>query len=206
MSTNIQDNILFGTPMEEERYQKVLFACALCEDLKSFESGDKTPVDERGTWLSGGQKQQIALARALYSCSPVVLLDDSLSFMDSNTAQRVFDNCIKGPLMQNRTCILVTHKTSLDIFRSQHIFVLENGEIAIQGVSPTNVVNNLNELGGVTAGKDSSIDQPIHSELAGTATATSYQDSFLNLPIPIPDSGTPLVNVVSLYLQSISPW
>lgn len=76
---SIRENILFGAPYEQERYEQVLECCALNPDLKIFEDGDLTEVGSRGISLSGGQKARVALARAAYARSQCVLLDDPLS-------------------------------------------------------------------------------------------------------------------------------
>ena len=75
----IRDNILFGTPYDEERYEAVLESCALKPDLAIFDHGDLTEIGTRGISLSGGQKARVALARAVYARSSCVLLDDPLS-------------------------------------------------------------------------------------------------------------------------------
>lgn len=82
---SIKNNILFGSPMEEERYASVIDACALQADLKMFDAGDETEIGEKGISLSGGQKARVALARAVYSRAKTVLLDDPLSAVDSHT-------------------------------------------------------------------------------------------------------------------------
>lgn len=104
----IRDNILFGSPLIRQRYQHVLKTCSLELDLAEFEEGDLKDVGENGSALSGGQRQRIALARALYSNANTVILDDVLSALDSTTATSIVDNCILGPLMKDRTLILVT--------------------------------------------------------------------------------------------------
>ncbi|PNY27582.1 ATP-dependent bile acid permease [Tolypocladium capitatum] len=133
VNANIRDNILFATPYDEQRYGDVIVACALERDLEILDHGDETLVGEKGITLSGGQKQRISLARALYSNSAHVLMDDCLSAVDSHTAQWIFTNCIKGPLMKNRTCILVTHNVQLCVPSADHVVVLDNGRIAAQG-------------------------------------------------------------------------
>ena len=132
----IKDNILFSSPFDEQRYRNVIVACALERDInETLDNGDDTLVGEKGITLSGGQKQRISLARALYSNSRHLLLDDCLSAVDSHTAQWIFNNCIRGPLMRNRTCILVTHNISLCVPFSDRVVIMDNGRITAQGRS-----------------------------------------------------------------------
>lgn len=84
-SLTIRENILFGAAFNEQRYLDVLDVCALNPDLAQFVLGDDTEVGEKGTVLSGGQKARISLARAIYSSSKFILLDDVLSAVDSHT-------------------------------------------------------------------------------------------------------------------------
>jgi len=119
----------------------VLQACSLERDLQTLDHGDETEVGERGISLSGGQKQRISLARALYSPAAHLLLDDCLSAVDSHTARWIYDYCITGPLMQDRTCILVTHNVTLCIPMAKHVVVLDNGRVLIQG-DPETVVDS----------------------------------------------------------------
>jgi ABC-type multidrug transport system fused ATPase/permease subunit len=139
VNDTIKENILFSSPFDERRYSDVLTACALTRDLQILDLGDQTLAGEKGITLSGGQKQRISLARAVYSNSRHLILDDCLSAVDSHTAKWIFDNCILGPLMYSRTCILVTHNIALCVPRAQHVVVLDNGRIASQG-SPAEVI------------------------------------------------------------------
>ena len=75
----IKENILFGSPYEEERYNEVIRCCALQPDLDVLEDGDQTEIGARGVSLSGGQKARVTLARAVYARTRHVLLDDPLS-------------------------------------------------------------------------------------------------------------------------------
>ncbi|PFH60569.1 hypothetical protein XA68_10736 [Ophiocordyceps unilateralis] len=133
VNANIRDNILFAAPLDEARYRDVIVACALERDLEALDHGDETMVGEKGITLSGGQKQRISLARALYSNSAHVLLDDCLSAVDSHTAQWIFTNCIKGPLMRGRTCVLVTHNVQLCVPSADYVVMLDNGRVVAKG-------------------------------------------------------------------------
>ena len=112
-SMSIRDNILFSLPYEEERYRQVLNACALLPDLASFKHGDLSNIGENGIGLSGGQKARVALARAVYTKAPILMLDDPLSALDHQTAESIAQNCLNGPLLEGRTIILVTHRVGL---------------------------------------------------------------------------------------------
>ncbi|KAK7757282.1 Transporter of the ATP-binding cassette (ABC) [Diatrype stigma] len=135
VNANIKENILFSSSYDEKRYKDVIVACALERDLEILDNGDETLVGENGISLSGGQKQRISLARAVYSSSRHLLLDDCLSAVDSHTAKWIFNNCVNGPLMKNRTCILVTHNTSLCVPSSEYVVLLDNGRVDIQGAA-----------------------------------------------------------------------
>ncbi|KAI9679093.1 MAG: hypothetical protein M1829_001763 [Trizodia sp. TS-e1964] len=140
VNDTIKQNILFSSPWNQSRYKSVLAACALERDIEILEAGDETLVGEKGITLSGGQKQRISLARALYSNAKHVLLDDCLSAVDSHTSKWIFNNCILGPLMYNRTCILVTHNVALCLPQARYLVVLENGRVMSQG-TPDEVVS-----------------------------------------------------------------
>ena len=87
----IQQNILFGSTMDEFRYREVLEKCFLVKDLDMLPFGDCTVIGERGVNLSGGQKQRLQLARALYQDVDIYLLDDPFSAVDAHTATGLFN-------------------------------------------------------------------------------------------------------------------
>ncbi|KAG0291146.1 hypothetical protein BGZ98_003124, partial [Dissophora globulifera] len=138
---SIRENIMFGSPFEQERYQHVLEACALLPDLAVFEHGDLTEIGEKGITLSGGQKQRVALARAMYSRAQHVLFDDCLSAVDAHTARHLFENCLRGPLMVGRTRILVTHHVRLCLRDASYVALLKDGSIALSG-SPVKLIRS----------------------------------------------------------------
>ena len=135
VNASIKENILFSAPFDEQRYKDVIVSCALERDLEILDNGDETLVGEKGITLSGGQKQRISLARAVYSNSKHLLLDDCLSAVDSHTAQWIFNNCIRGPLMRGRTCILVSHNIPLCVPHADHVVVMNNGRVTSQGTA-----------------------------------------------------------------------
>jgi len=112
-SMSIRDNILFSCAYDEARYKQVLEACALLPDMIEFKHGDLSNIGENGIGLSGGQKARVALARAVYSSAKVILLDDPLSALDHQTAEYIAKRLLNGPLLRDRTVILVTHRTEL---------------------------------------------------------------------------------------------
>ncbi|KAG9592924.1 bile acid-transporting ATPase, partial [Aureobasidium melanogenum] len=129
----IKENIVFASPWNPRRYKDVIVACSLQRDLEILDGGDQTLVGEKGVTLSGGQKQRISLARALYCNARHVLLDDVLSAVDAHTSKWIFEKALMGPLMLNRTCILVTHSTTLCLPHAAFAAVLDNGRVSTQG-------------------------------------------------------------------------
>ncbi|KAJ7641019.1 multidrug resistance-associated ABC transporter [Roridomyces roridus] len=132
-NASIKDNILFNLPYDEARYEATLEACALNPDLEILEDGDESEIGENGVNLSGGQKSRCALARAVYSRASILLLDDVLSAVDAHTARHLYQRCLKGPLMQGRTVILVSHHVQLCVAGAAYIVTLDNGRVRFQG-------------------------------------------------------------------------
>lgn len=97
-NATLKENVLFGSPLDEARYEAALEACALRPDIAVLPAGDATEIGERGVNLSGGQQARVALARAVYSACPIVILDDVLSAVDAHVARHIFDHAIRGVL------------------------------------------------------------------------------------------------------------
>nr|XP_019050369.1 ATP-binding cassette transporter [Kwoniella bestiolae CBS 10118]OCF29299.1 ATP-binding cassette transporter [Kwoniella bestiolae CBS 10118] len=134
MSDSIKDNVLFGEPYEHDRYVKTLRACALEPDLKLFDDGDNTEVGEKGITLSGGQKARLTLARAVYSKTEIVLLDDIFSALDTLTSRWIIDNLFKGDLMKDRTVLLITHHVGLAAPIADYMIAFnQDGTVKSQG-------------------------------------------------------------------------
>ncbi|XP_015085480.1 ABC transporter C family member 10-like [Solanum pennellii] len=129
---SIRENILFGSTMDQIKYQEVLDRCSLVKDLEMFPFGDQTIIGERGVNLSGGQKQRVQLARALYQDADIYLLDDPFSAVDAHTSTCLFNEYVMGAL-SGKTVLLVTHQVDfLPTFDS--ILLMSEGNI-IQSAS-----------------------------------------------------------------------
>ncbi|CAM1504913.1 Fc.00g025040.m01.CDS01 [Cosmosporella sp. VM-42] len=124
----IRDNILLSSPFSLKRYDTVLRATALDVNLKSFADGDLSDVGESGRLLSGGQRARVGLARAIYASTRTVVLDDVLSALDANTESFVAENAICGPLMKDRTVVLVSENAKC-IANADQLIELDHGEV-----------------------------------------------------------------------------
>ncbi|KAF2259644.1 hypothetical protein CC78DRAFT_474996 [Lojkania enalia] len=91
---SIRDNITGPTPFDPERYANTIRICALEPDLKNIPDGDAYLCFGNGTSLSGGQKARICLARAIYACPRILVLDDCLSGLDANTEHLILENLV----------------------------------------------------------------------------------------------------------------
>jgi len=133
INETLRGNILFGRPYDEARYEKILDACALRDDIAVLPAGDATEIGERGINLSGGQKARVCLARAMYSDETRLLLfDDPLSAVDSHVGEHLFNEAITGEIGSGKTRILVTHHVHV-LSRCDIVIVMENGTIKHQG-------------------------------------------------------------------------
>ncbi|XP_074285610.1 ABC transporter C family member 3-like [Silene latifolia] len=130
-SGTIVDNILFGSKMDEGRYDSVLESCALKKDFEILPFGDLTVIGERGINLSGGQKQRIQIARALYQDADIYLFDDPFSAVDAHTGSHLFKECLLR-LLQSKTVIYVTHQVEF-LPAADLILVMKDGMILQAG-------------------------------------------------------------------------
>jgi ABC-type multidrug transport system fused ATPase/permease subunit len=132
-NASIKANVLFGLPDDPERYQKVIFACALEKDFEMMPDGDQTDIGANGVNMSGGQRWRVSFARALYSRAGILIMDDIFSALDAHTGRHVFEHALTGELGQNRTRILVTHHVALCLPRTEYSVLLENGRVKYAG-------------------------------------------------------------------------
>lgn len=130
-SDSIKSNIRFGK--EDATEEEVRYYAQLADVDKNIMKFDKqydTVLGERGITLSGGQKQRVSIARALIKEAPILLLDDSLSAVDTETEERILNN-LKN-ITANRTTIIVTHRVS-SAKNADRIIILEEGKIVEKG-------------------------------------------------------------------------
>ncbi|KAL1826092.1 hypothetical protein ACET3Z_012870 [Daucus carota] len=130
-SGNIEENILFGSPMDKAKYKSVIHACSLEKDLELFSHGDQTIIGDRGINLSGGQKQRVQLARALYQDADIYLLDDPFSAVDAHTGSELFKEYIMTALA-TKTVVYVTHQVEF-LPAADLILVIKEGRIIQAG-------------------------------------------------------------------------
>jgi ATP-binding cassette subfamily B protein len=130
-SDTVANNIGLGLEYkDEDAVKKAAVMAAVDEDIQNLADGYETITGERGVMLSGGQKQRISLARALIKEPAVLILDESLSAVDTRTEQKIQHNL--NQYLQSRTAIVITHR----IFKGWNfdkIIVLEDGHIAEEG-------------------------------------------------------------------------
>ena len=126
-NTSVKENILFGKDYNRKWYEAVVDACALRPDLDMLPNGDLTEIGERGITVSGGQKQRLNIARAIYFNSDIVLMDDPLSAVDAHVGRHIFDSAICG-LLKSKCRILATHQLHV-LSRCDRIIWMQEGRI-----------------------------------------------------------------------------
>lgn len=131
VNATVKDNILFGLPYDETRFNAAIYASCMTDDLKIFTNGINTEIGERGINMSGGQKARVALARAVYSNADLYLLDDPLSAVDAHVGQHIFQKCVREAL-HGKTRILVTHHVNV-LPMCDQIIILEDGRVKMSG-------------------------------------------------------------------------
>jgi ATP-binding cassette subfamily B protein len=130
-SESIEENIRLGK--QDAREEEIIEAskkAAIHKNIKKFKLGYKTLLGERGLTLSGGQIQRVSIARALIKDPQILLFDDCLSAVDTDTEEKILKNLKE--FSQNKTTIIVSHRIS-SVKDADHVIVLERGKIIEQG-------------------------------------------------------------------------
>lgn len=132
-SKTLAENVAFGDPDADiALISQVLDEAAMERDLSTLPQGMHTPVGERGVTLSGGQKQRVAIARALLVNPAILMLDDSLSAVDSATEAHILDHIARRRQQRGRSQVIVAHRISA-VKHADHILVLDQGRVVEQG-------------------------------------------------------------------------
>ena len=136
-----RENITFGKEFDPEWYAAVVDACALQRDLDMLPDGDRTEIGERGITMSGGQKQRLNIARAIYFNADIVLMDDPLSAVDAHVGKQLFEEAICG-LLKGKCRVLATHQLHV-LDKVDRIVWMEEGKIQAIGTYNELIQNNL---------------------------------------------------------------
>jgi len=132
-STSIKNNISFGLQdqdIPQARIEEAARKAAIDSNIKTFKKGYDTLLGERGITLSGGQKQRISIARAIIDEPKILIFDDCLSAVDTETEEEILSNLKE--LMKDSTSIIISHRIS-SIKHANRILVMDEGRIAEQG-------------------------------------------------------------------------
>lgn len=131
-SESIRENISFGLKgrVEMDRIVQAAEAACIHDNIAEFAQGYDTVLGERGITLSGGQKQRVSIARAIIKNPDILLFDDCLSAVDTDTEDKILGHL--STLMNGKTSIIISHRIST-VKHADQIIVLENGEIIEQG-------------------------------------------------------------------------
>jgi ATP-binding cassette subfamily B protein len=134
-SESIAKNVAFGnTSATQEEIEKYAEYASVYDDIMEFPNGFETLVGERGVTLSGGQKQRVSIARALIKQPDILVLDDSLSAVDTTTEKRILNYLEKA--MSDKTAIIITHRI-YNLLDFDKIIVLQDGKITETGTHET---------------------------------------------------------------------
>lgn len=130
-SDTIASNIAFGADhLTKEQIEEAARKADVHRNIMDFPEKYATVVGERGTTLSGGQKQRVSIARALILDAPILILDDSLSAVDTKTEELILENLKE--VREGKTNIIIAHRIST-VRHADHIVVLEEGRVAEYG-------------------------------------------------------------------------
>ncbi|UCH85182.1 MAG: ABC transporter ATP-binding protein, partial [Candidatus Latescibacterota bacterium] len=130
-SDTIAENMAFGVAsLDESDLDRLSRLAAIHDEINGFPKGYQAMIGERGINLSGGQKQRLAIARAVAKDPGILILDDALSSVDTDTEERILRSLREE--MKTRTAILISHRIST-VREADRILVLEEGRLAEQG-------------------------------------------------------------------------
>jgi len=131
-SDSIKNNIRIGKESaDDEEIRQAAESAYILHNIENFQNGFDTLVGERGVTLSGGQKQRVSIARALIADPEILIFDDCLSAVDTETEEIILKNL--GKATKGKTTIIISHRTS-SVKNADHIIVLDHGRVVQSGV------------------------------------------------------------------------
>ncbi|KAF2472940.1 putative ATP-binding cassette transporter [Lindgomyces ingoldianus] len=145
-NATVRENIIAEDTFEEPWYNSVVWSCGLVQDLTEMKKGDMTLIGSKGISLSGGQKNRISLARALYARKPILVADDIFSGLDSATEKLVFDRVFgrNGLLRKSGAMVILATHATYFARHADRIIVLADGHIIEQGTYQELITRNVN--------------------------------------------------------------
>lgn len=187
-SMTIRDNISFDPkPYRDEEIEQAAKLAQVYDNIVEFPNQFQTALGERGISLSGGQRQRVSIARAIIKKPSILIFDDSLSAVDTETEDRILEGL--DTVMENRTTIIIGHRIS-SVQSADQIVVLEEGELVERGTHESLLEQNgiyadmyhkqlldeatrqqEQEWEEEAADGDSDYMEPVHSRQSGEATA-----------------------------------
>ncbi|KAM0462124.1 hypothetical protein ACHAO4_001319 [Trichoderma viride] len=166
-NASVRDNILGYASFDENRYNEVIEATMLLPDLALLPQGDLTKIGSNGVSLSGGQRQRVSMARALYSDSKLFIFDDTLSGLDADTEEQIFQRVFAANGLirrRNATAVLCTHAVR-HLPSADHIIALsQDGLIVEQGT-----FDSLASLGGYVQ----SLEVQVYKKVSGSDSSST---------------------------------
>ncbi|KAJ2796576.1 ATP-binding cassette glutathione S-conjugate transporter ycf1, partial [Coemansia helicoidea] len=136
MCATLRANILFGREYDAAFLAKVIYACALADDIAQWPDGDLAVIGERGINLSGGQRARLALARTLYSRADIYILDDPLSAVDAHVKRHILDHVLlDSGMLAGKLRVVATHVHQILPFAHQ-VVRLDDGRATVTAQCP----------------------------------------------------------------------
>ncbi len=131
-SETIAENIAFGTQLDisREEIEQAAKNAEIYDNIKGFPNGFETKLGERGITISGGQKQRISIARAIVGKPHILIFDDCLSAVDTETEKGIINNLTS--VMKDKTTLIISHRVS-SVAHCDQIYVLDDGKVLEQG-------------------------------------------------------------------------
>jgi ABC-type multidrug transport system fused ATPase/permease subunit len=193
---SLRNVILFGRPLEQSRYERVLNMCGLSRDLELLEAGDQTEIGERGVNLSGGQKQRVSVARAVYDDADVYLFDDPLSALDNSVGAKLFMDCIKRGLA-GKTRILVTHQLGVLSQVDKVVLMDHSGEGGACRILDQGTLRELLRRGHDLTKYVTEKAPPEEATAGAGATGTAVEPAASSLPVAVSEAVVPASNTTT---------